>query len=47
VWRTLLFSSLAVVAIGAVMATTPSDPAWKLLNPSKAVAVGGWEGAAP
>ena len=22
------------------MATTPSDPAWKLLNPSKAVAVG-------
>ena len=40
VWKTLLFLSLAVVGIGAVMAAIPGNPTWKLLNPSKAVAVG-------
>jgi hypothetical protein len=37
--KTLLFIAIAVVAVGALMAAIPGNPVWKLLNPSKTVAI--------
>ncbi len=37
VTRTLVYTGVAVVVVGALLAAVPGNPVWQILNPSKTV----------